>query len=1018
MVAFLKSIDSRTWKAILTGWDHPKIKDAIGVDTEELKLEETWTTAEDTTTLGNSKALNALFNGVDQHMFKLIKKCTVAKEAWNILKTTYEGTAKVKISKLQMLTRKFENLSMKEDESIHDFYMTVMEYANEFDMLGEKLDDEKLVRKILRSLTKKFDMKVTAIEEVQDISSMKVDELLGSLQTYEASINERLEKKNKSIAFMSNADEEETDIDIDSTDSISEAIILLGRQFNKGPKKMDRRPKSNGKSFTQDTRKGSGIPRRPKLMTSLVKAKGFNAMNVKVMDNEGGVESAKQITALTGICAYETDSCEEELTYDELADSYRELCLKSEEVCRTLEKQKETISKLQTERCDNISKMNALHEKVNYLTSDFEEAKSVIDKLNTDNWRLRKFSDMLYKDDNHIEGLHKADDKLEEILEKNVLKPRHIGLSYEKVNKLKGYDPNLMYTQPKGTQTAKMFKQNLSYPKQHQGNISRRKTHHWVCHYCGRRGHIRPFCYKLYGYPERMSQPRPIPIQKKEWKPKSEDAEAIPKKNEVCLIAHTSLRVSSREYWYFDSGCSRHITGADKMLANLRSYSTSYVTFGGGAKGEIVGIGKLINKDLPKLDNVLLVKGLTANLISISQLCDQGMKVNFTQFECLVTDDRGDLVMRGSRSKDNCYLWVPQEETNLSTCLITKEDEVKLWHKKLGHLNLRSMKKAISEEAIRGIPKLNIEEGNICGDCQIGKQTRVPHQKLQHLTTTRVLELLHMDLMGPIQVESLGGKRYAYVVVDDFSRYTWINFSREKSETFDVFKDLCAQLQREKDNVVLRIRSDHGKEFENSKFSDFCASEGIVHEFSSPITPQQNGVAERKNRTLKESARVMLHAKKLPYMFWAEAMSTACYIHNRVTLRANTTTTLYELWKGKKPTVKHFHVFGSKCYILTDREPRKKLDPKSEEGIFLGYATNSKAYRVYNSITKTMMKSINVVVDDSTEDKTTDVGDDAIASDLPSVETVEVKESESESDIEASILEPTKTPKRGPSIRI
>ncbi|MCI02898.1 copia protein [Trifolium medium] len=173
------------------------------------------------------------------------------------------------------------------------------------------------------------------------------------------------------------------------------------------------------------------------------------------------------------------------------------------------------------------------------------------------------------------------------------------------------------------------------------------------------------------------------------------------------------------------------------------------------------------------------------------------------------------------------------------------------------------MKKAISEEAIRGLPKLQIIEGSICGECQIGKQTKVSHQKLQHLTTSRVLELLHMDLMGPMQVESLGGKKYAFVVVDDFSRFTWINFIREKSETFDEFKDLCLQLQREKDCGIVRIRSDHGKEFENSKFSEFCASEGILHEFSSRIIPQHNEVVERKNRTLQESARVMLHAKKI-----------------------------------------------------------------------------------------------------------------------------------------------------------
>ncbi|PNX57810.1 serine/threonine protein kinase SRPK1, partial [Trifolium pratense] len=284
------------------------------------------------------------------------------------------------------------------------------------------------------------------------------------------------------------------------------------------------------------------------------------------------------------------------------------------------------------------------------------------------------------------------------------------------------------------------------------------------------------------------------------------------------MIAHTSLRASSRQDWYFDSGCSRHMTEVEGYLANLKSYATSFVTFGDGAKGEIKGIGNLIDNGLPNLDNVLLVKGLTANLISISQLCDQGMKVNFTQSECLVTNEEGKLVMKGVRSKDNCYLWVSEEGNYLSTCLLSKSDEVKLWHQKLGHLHLRGMKKAIAEEAIRGLPKLKVDEGTICGECQIGKQTKVAHPRLHHPTTTRTLELLHMDLMGPMQTESLGGKR-------------------------------------EKESIIIRVRSDHGKEFENAKFYDFCASEGIQHEFSAPITPQQNGVVERKNRTLQESAR-------------------------------------------------------------------------------------------------------------------------------------------------------------------
>ncbi|CAJ2633438.1 unnamed protein product [Trifolium pratense] len=517
--------------------------------------------------------------------------------------------------------------------------------------------------------------------------------------------------------------------------------------------------------------------------------------------------------------------------------------------------------------------------------------------------------------------------------------------------------------------------------------------------------------------------PKPVSTTastQQEWKPKGKNVKTSDgtqlEKKITALVAHTSLRASSREDWYFDSGCSRHMTGIGKFLVDLKSYSTSFVTCGNGTKGEIVGIGELNSNSLPKLSNVLLVKGLTANLISISQLCDQGMKVNFTKSECLVTNDEGEILMRGVRSKDNCYLWVPQEEANVSTCLITKEDEIKLWHQKLGHLNLRSMKKAIPEEAIKGLPNLKIEEGNICGECQIGKQTKKPHPKLQHLTTTRVLELLHMDLMEPMQTESLGGKRYAYVVVNDFSRYTWINFIGKKSETFDVFKDLCILLQREKNNVVLRIRSDHGKEFENSRFSDFCASEGIIREFSSLITPQQNGVVERKNRIIQESARVMLHAKKLSHGFLAEAMNTACHIHNRVTLRSGTTSTLYELWKGRKPTVKYFHVFGSKCYILSDREPRTKMVPKRDEGIFFGYSTNSRAYRVYNYRTKTMMESINVVIDDISSEVVNDDTEDATASIPGSIDSETIEEFKN--DTEITTPEPIfATSKKGSSIR-
>jgi hypothetical protein len=149
------------------------------------------------------------------------------------------------------------------------------------------------------------------------------------------------------------------------------------------------------------------------------------------------------------------------------------------------------------------------------------------------------------------------------------------------------------------------------------------------------------------------------------------------------------------------------MTGVERYLKDVKGYTSSFVTLRDGAKGEILGIGKLINNELPKLENVLLVKGLTANLIDISQLCDQGLKVNFTKSECLVSNEEGELLMRGTRSKDNFYLWVPQEEGHLGTCMLSKVDEVQLWHQKLGHLNLRGIMKAVTAEAIRVLPKLN-----------------------------------------------------------------------------------------------------------------------------------------------------------------------------------------------------------------------------------------------------------------------------------------------------------------------
>jgi len=167
-----------------------------------------------------------------------------------------------------------------------------------------------------------------------------------------------------------------------------------------------------------------------------------------------------------------------------------------------------------------------------------------------------------------------------------------------------------------GASTSKTM---LRHFQQHQNFKNKRTTRPWVCHHCKRKGHIRPFCYKLYGYPKQFeykSSESKMRNVKKEWMPKS---------NNVGLMVHTSQKTSSNEVWYFDSGCSRHMTEENSLFKNIRSCDRGYVTFGDGGKGKILGMESLINTKLPKLENVFLVEGLYTNLISVSQLCDQGM---------------------------------------------------------------------------------------------------------------------------------------------------------------------------------------------------------------------------------------------------------------------------------------------------------------------------------------------------------------------------------------------------------
>ena len=169
------------------------------------------------------------------------------------------------------------------------------------------------------------------------------------------------------------------------------------------------------------------------------------------------------------------------------------------------------------------------------------------------------------------------------------------------------------------------------------------------------------------------------------------------------------------------------------------------------------------------------------------------------------------------------------------------------------------------------------------------------HPSVTEVQTSGPLELLHIDLMGTAKVQSLDEKKYILVVVDDFTKYTWVVLLRDKAKAPKKMINLCKKLQVEKGTVIARIRSDHGREFENTKLATFCNDHGIHQEFSSPKTPQQNAIVEQKNRVVQEMAHVMLHNKRMPKSFWGEAINTTCHTLNRAYFRPISKQTPYEL---------------------------------------------------------------------------------------------------------------------------
>ena len=492
-------------------------------------------------------------------------------------------------------------------------------------------------------------------------------------------------------------------------------------------------------------------------------------------------------------------------------------------------------------------------------------------------------------------------------------------------------------------------------------NVNRipKKKFNGSCFYCDKKGHTIKDCRKKMADEKNGSS-------KTSWKePESannviDELELWVATEEVCSSVDTQVVDDS---WILDSGASRHMTSNRDWYSSWTPLQEPInVVVGNNARCPAKGTGTISLKattgETKHLSQVLYVPDLKKNLLSISALTDKGLDVRFKKSGAEITDSAGKVVGIGVRRNNLYELSAFTISTDHNTSTNTKQ-----WHERFGHLNVAVLKEMKKSNMVVGLPTLS-DLSHVCDACMMGKHQRSAIPKESQNRTKSPLQLIHIDLSGKMVTPAMGGSLYYMLVVDDFSRKMWVYFLREKAEAFQIFKRWHKFVERESGKLVKELRSDRGGEFLSTEFCEYCNEHGIKRQLTTAYTPQQNGVVERRNRTVVEMARCMLKAQALPDPFWAEAVNTAVYILNRSYTKALQGKTPQEAYSGKKPSVLHFRTFGCTCYAHVPDVSRKKLDAKSKKCIFLGYSEESKAYRLYDPEARKILTSRDVVFDE------------------------------------------------------
>ena len=492
------------------------------------------------------------------------------------------------------------------------------------------------------------------------------------------------------------------------------------------------------------------------------------------------------------------------------------------------------------------------------------------------------------------------------------------------------------------------------------------------CYKCNKEGH------KSYECHEKLDKSNRLPVRRNfqklhRAKTVSEDNNQTDSESELFFSATGQPEGKKHQYWIVDSGASRHMTSNKKLLTDYCEFAVpETVKLGDGRSVEALGTGRVRitvetseGKKTTMMGGVLYVPKLACNLFSVRAVTQKGQIVQFGQNVCWIKC-RGKVLAKGRLVNRmyqlNCETLSTEDSMSVADAYVNnnKHGQLNLWHQRLGHLNVQQLKQAVKRCQVKGIDLQDNDRLDFCEGCVEGKMSRYPFKPVGEIKSTRKLKLVHSDVCGPMPTESFNGKRYFVTFTDDYTRCVKVYFIRHKSEVLQKFKEFEAAATNEAGCKIGILRTDNGGEYVSSEFEEFLKSKGIKHETTVVHSPQQNGVSERMNRTLLESAKAMIFHAGLSKSFWAEAVNTAAYIRNRVTT-TSTGQTPYERWYRRIPDVSHMRVLGCTAYAHCPEADRRKLDKKSRKLRFLGYAEGQKAYRLLDMKKKKLVISRDVI---------------------------------------------------------